>query len=138
MFDLSSPVLTDMPLPVDILKDYTLEFKIRAERAFTNQREYLREVIRDRNCCREIADTLMEDIEEMNSMQESELAAPRAELDRREPAPLGTEVEYAQLRSRVASLEDELVALTQRFATLDHTWDEKRAVLEASRVAASS
>ena len=35
-------------------------------------------------------------------------------------------------------MEDELATLTQRFATLDHTWDEERATLEAGRVAASS
>ena len=28
-------------------------------------------------------------------------------------------------------MEDELAALTRRFATLDHTWDEERAALEA-------
>ena len=27
VFDLSSPVSTDMPLPADILRDYTLEFE---------------------------------------------------------------------------------------------------------------
>lgn len=32
VFDLSSPISTDMPLPADILKDYTLEFEIRVER----------------------------------------------------------------------------------------------------------
>ena len=35
-------------------------------------------------------------------------------------------------------LEDELAALTQRFAALDHTLDEERAALEAGRAAASS
>ena len=35
-------------------------------------------------------------------------------------------------------LEDELETLTQRFATLDHTWDKERATLEAGRVWASS
>ena len=41
----------------------------------------MREAVRDKDCCREIADTLMEDIEEMRSVQESELAALRAKLD---------------------------------------------------------
>ena len=45
-------------------------------------------------------------------------------------------VECVQLRSRVASLEDELAALTRRFAALDHTWDEKRVAMEAGRVEA--
>ena len=35
-------------------------------------------------------------------------------------------------------MEDELTALTRRFAALDHTWDEKRATLEAGRAEASS
>ena len=30
------------------------------------------------------------------------------------------------------------MALTQRFAALDHTWDEERAALEAGKAAASS
>lgn len=38
VFDLLLPVSTDMPLPVDILRDYTLEFKIRVERAFADLR----------------------------------------------------------------------------------------------------
>ena len=47
MFDLSSPVLTNMPLPVDILRDYTLEIEIRVEGALVDLRECLREAIRD-------------------------------------------------------------------------------------------
>ena len=35
-------------------------------------------------------------------------------------------------------MEDELVALTRRFATLDHTWDEERAILEACKAVASN
>ena len=50
---------------------------------------YLREAIRDRDCYRELADTLMEDIEEMSSVHDSELATLRAERDRRGPAPPG-------------------------------------------------
>ena len=42
-------------------------------------------------------------------------------LIRKGRAPPGTEVECVQLRSWVAGLEDELVGLTQSFATLDHT-----------------
>jgi len=64
VFDLSSPVSTDMPLPANILRDYTLEFEIRVERALAD----LREAVRDKDCCREIADTLIEDIKEMSSM----------------------------------------------------------------------
>ena len=68
MFDLSLPVSTDMPLLADILKAYTLEFEIRVERALTDLRECLREAIRNRDCSRELVDTLMEDIKEMSIM----------------------------------------------------------------------
>ena len=93
----------------------------------------MREAVKDRDCCRELADTLMKDIEEMSSVQESELAALREELDQKGPAPLNIEVEYVQLRSWVMGLENELTALTQRFVSLYHTWDEERAALEAGR-----
>ena len=68
MFDLWLSISTDMPLLADILRDYTLEFEIKVERALTNLRECLREDIRDRDCSRELANTLMEDIEEMSSV----------------------------------------------------------------------
>ena len=70
MFDLSLLVSTDMPFPVDILRDYTLEFKIRVKRTLTDLKECLREATRDRDCSRELVDTLIEDIEEISSMQE--------------------------------------------------------------------
>lgn len=82
-----------MSLPIDILRDYTLEFEIRVERALVDLRECLKEAIRDRDYCREIADTIMEDSEEISSMQESELAALRAELDQRGPTSTSIEVE---------------------------------------------
>ena len=37
------------------------------------------------------------------------------------------------MRSRVLGLEDELAVLTQRFSTLNHTWDEESAALEVGR-----
>ena len=80
----------------------------------------------------------MEDIKEISSAHQTELATLRVELDRRGPAPPGTEAECVQLRSQVVSLEDELADLTQRFATLDHTWVKERATLEASRAKTSS
>lgn len=46
----------------------------------------MREAVRDRDCCREIADTLLKDIEEISSVKESELIALRVEIDRRGPA----------------------------------------------------
>ena len=44
-------------------------------------RKCLKEAVRDRDYCRELADTLIEDVEEMSSAQECELATFRAELD---------------------------------------------------------
>ena len=99
MFDLSSLVSTELPLPADILRDYTLESKIKVERALMDLRECLREAVRDRDCCRELVNTLMEDTEEMSSVHESEFATLRAKLDWRGPALLGTEAECVQLRS---------------------------------------
>ena len=138
VLDLSSLVLTDMPLSADILRDYTLEFEIRVERALVNLRECLREAVRDKDYFREIANTLMEDIKEMSSMQENELATLRVELNRKGLAPLNIEAEYIQLRSWVAGLKDNLVAFTQRSVALDHTWDKERVALEVGRVEANS
>ena len=101
-------------------------------------RKCLREVVRDRDCCQELANTLIKDIEKINSAHESELATLRAELDRKGPAPLGIEAECVQLRSPVVGLEDEILNLTQRFASLDHTWDKEKAALEASKDKAAS
>ena len=127
LFDLSSPVSAKLRLSA-------LEFEIRVESAFMD----LREAVRDRDCCRELADTLMEDIEEMSSAYERELATFRTKLDWRGPAPLSTKVECVLLRSQVVGLEDELTDLTQRLSALDHTWDDERAALEAGRAEASS
>ena len=77
MFDLSSPVSIKLPLLADVLRDYNLEFEIRVERALID----LREAVRDRDYYRELANTLMEDIEELSSVHESELATLRVELD---------------------------------------------------------
>ena len=82
VFDLSL-VSAKLPLSTDVLKDYTLEFEIRVERALIVLRECLREAVRDRDYCRELADTLMEDIKEMNSAHKSELATLRTELEPR-------------------------------------------------------
>jgi len=138
VFDLSSSVSTELPLPANILRDYTLEFEIRVERAIMDLKECLREVVRDKDCCRELANILMEDIEEISGAHESKLATLRTELDRRGLAPPSIEMECVQLRSRVAGLEDEHADLTWRFATLDHTWDEERATLETGRAEASN
>jgi len=66
VFDLSSPISAKLPLSADVLRNYTLEFKIKVERAFIYLRECLSEVVKDRDCCRELVDTLMEDIKEMS------------------------------------------------------------------------
>ena len=92
VLDLSSPVSIDMPFSTNILRDYTLEFEIRVKRALVDLRECLREAVRDKDCCREIANTLMEDIKEMSRVH-------KAELDRKWPTHLGTKVECVQLRS---------------------------------------
>ena len=89
VFDLSSPVSAELPLSADVFRDYTLEFEIRFERALMD----LWECLRDKDYCRELADSIMKDIEEMNSAHESELTTFRVELDRRGPTPLGTEAE---------------------------------------------
>ena len=78
-----------------------MEFEIRVERALADLKECLREAIRDRDCCRELADTLIKDINEMSNVQESEHTALRVELDRRGPTPLSIEAECVQLRSWV-------------------------------------
>ena len=121
VFDLSSPVSAELPLSINVLRDYTLEFEIKVERTLMDLRKCLKEVVRDRDCCQELANTLIKDIEKINSAYESELATLRAKLDRRGPAPLGTEAECVQLRSPVVGLEDEITDLTQRFVALDHT-----------------
>ena len=94
MFDLSSPNLNELPLSADVLRNYTPEFEIRVERAFMDLRECLREADRDKDHCRVLANTYIEDIEEMNNAHKSEIATLRAELHLRRPAPLGIEAEY--------------------------------------------
>ena len=86
MLDFSSPVLIDLILLANILRYYTLEFEIRVERALVDLRKCLREAVRDKDCCREIANTLMEDIEDMSRVH-------KAKLDRKGPTHPGTEVE---------------------------------------------
>ena len=112
VFDLSSPILVELPLPADVLRDYTLEYEIRLKRALIDLRECLKEAVKDRDCYKELANTFIEDIEETSNAHDSELATVRAELDRRGLAPLGTEAKCIQLRFRVVDLEDKLVDLT--------------------------
>ena len=79
-FDLSSLVSAELPLPTNVLRDYTLEFKIRVERAFMYLRECLRGAVRDKDYYRQLTDTLIEDIKGMSSAHESELATLRQSL----------------------------------------------------------
>ena len=109
VFDLSSPILVELPFPADVLRDYTLEYEIRLKRALIDLRECLKEAVKDRDCYNELANTFIEDIEETSNAHDSELATVRAELDRRGLAPLGTEAKCIQLRFRVVDFEDELV-----------------------------
>lgn len=134
VFDLSLPTSVELLLLADVLRDYALKFKIKDERALMDLREYLKEAISDRDCYRELANTLIKDIEEMCSAHESKLTTFRAELDQRGLAPPSIEVECIQLRSQVTSLEDVLVDLSQRSAALNHSWNKERAALEADKV----
>ena len=68
VFNLTSLVLMDIPLPADILRDYTLEFKIRVEKALVDLRECLGEAIKDNDYSRELADMLVEDIEDISNV----------------------------------------------------------------------
>ena len=45
------------------MRDYTLEFEIRVERALIDIRECSREAVKYRDCCSELANTLLEDID---------------------------------------------------------------------------
>ena len=47
MFNLSSLVSVELPFPADVLRDYTLEFEIKVERALMDLRECMREAVRD-------------------------------------------------------------------------------------------
>ena len=69
-------------------------------------RECLKEVVRDRDYYRELANTLMEDIDKISDAHENELTTLRIELDKRGPAPLSIEAECVQLRSQVTGLEE--------------------------------
>ena len=102
----------------DILRDYALEFEVRVESTIRDLRECLTKAIKDWDCYRELLDTTMEDYYKMGRAYEVELATLRVELEQRTLAPLATEVECIQLRSRVTSLESELADLTQRFTVL--------------------
>ena len=61
----------------------------------------------------------MEDYNEIGRNYKAELTTLKAELEQKGLVPSAIEAECTQLRSRVASLESELVDLTLRFTVLD-------------------
>ena len=77
----------DPRLPIDILRDYTLELEIRVEGTLKDLREWLTKAIKDRDCCKEIANSLLEDLDKLSRTYEGELATIREELEQRSPAP---------------------------------------------------
>ena len=91
---------------------------VRVESTLRNLREYLTEAIRDKDCCSELLDATMEDYDEIERAYEVELATLRAELEQRSLPPLAMLAECIHLRSRVTSLESELVDSTERVAIL--------------------
>ena len=137
LIDLSMPNSFDPWLPADIPRDYTLELEIRVESTLRVLRECPIKVIKDKDFCKEITNSLLEDLDKISRTYESELATPRAELEQRSLAPLSMEAECVQLRSWVTSLESELADITQRFTILGQTKDNKKAMVEGSRVKAS-
>ena len=46
-------------LPVDILRDYTLEFEVRVNSTHRDLKECLIKAIKDKNCCKELLDATM-------------------------------------------------------------------------------
>ena len=73
----------------------------------------------------------------MSRTYEGKLATLRIEFEQRSLTLSATEAECVQLRSQVASLENELADLSQRFTVLGQTRDEERAIVEAGRAEAS-
>lgn len=55
----------DPRLPIDILRDYTLEFKVRVESTLRDLKECLAEAIRDKDYCKEAFAAIIEDFDEM-------------------------------------------------------------------------
>ena len=108
----------DHCLLADILRGYALEFEVRVESILKDLKKYLIEAIKDRDCYKELLYATVEDHNEMGRAYKVKLATLKAKLEQRSSAPLATEVECIQLRSRVISLESELANLTQRFTVL--------------------
>lgn len=129
IIDLSVLDPLDPHLPVDILKDYTLEFEVRGKGTLTDLRECLTEAIQDRDCYKKAFDAIVEDFDEMGRTNEAKLTILHVELAQRGQTLLVTEVECTQLGSRVTSLESELSDLTQSFTILGQTRDEEKVTM---------
>ena len=110
--DLSVPDPLDPCLSIDILRDYTLEFKVKVKSTLRDLRDCLTKAIRDKDCCKEILDFTIEDFDEMGRTYEVKLSTLRVELKQRSLVPSATEAECTRLRSQVVSLECELANLT--------------------------
>jgi len=77
IIDLSLPDPLNPRLPVDILRNYTLEFEVRVESTLRRLRECLVEAIRDRDWGKETFNVFIEDYDEMGVTYETELVALR-------------------------------------------------------------
>lgn len=71
----------DPRLLADILRDYTLKFKIKVESTLRDLRDCLTRAIRDKDCYKEIANSLLEDLDEMIRIYKGVLATFIVELE---------------------------------------------------------
>ena len=93
IIDLSIPNPLDPSLPVNILRDYILEFVVRVESTLKDLRECLTKAIRDKDCCKEAFGAIVEDFDEMGRTYKVKLTTLQAELTQRGQIPSATEVE---------------------------------------------
>lgn len=70
-----------------------------AERDLMDLRECLSEAVKNRDCCKDLADILVDDFEEISGAHESKLVTLRTKLDQRGPASLGMKAKCVWLRS---------------------------------------
>ena len=78
------------------MRDYTLEFAVRVESTLRDLRECQTKAIRDRGCCKEILDAIVEDFDEMGRTYKAEFTTFRVELKQR------SQVLSAQKRSALS------------------------------------
>ena len=65
------------------MKDYKLEFKVRVKSTLKDLRGCLKEAIRDRDCCNEAFNAIMENFNEIVRTYQAELATLQVELTQR-------------------------------------------------------